>query len=291
MLRRLLLALLLPALSAGAAARILEEQLDLPVRVQDAFGKTIEQQIKVTVFFDDAQPAPRPILVFNHGRAVDAEGRAAVGRARFSEASRFFARNGFLVAVPTRIGYGVSGGEDVEDSGACQRKNYPPGYAAAADQTQAVLQAMLARPDTAKDRSVIAGQSYGGTTAITMAARNPAGVVATVNFAGGGGGNPKTQPGRPCRADLLERLFADYGRTARVPTLWVYTENDLYMGPTHPREWFEAFRAAGGAGEFKLFPPHGEDGHLLFSRFPAEWQPVVADFLKRQGFAIKEPAQ
>lgn len=40
--------------------------------------------------------------------------------------------------------------------------------------------------------------------------------------------------------------------------------------------------------EFVQFPPHGDDGHLLFTRFPQVWQPVVADFLRRQGFDIKD---
>ena len=275
-------------LSDCIQARLVEQQQDVAVQVSDMFNKRIEQTIRVTTFFDDATPLPRPVLVLNHGRAVDAASRASLGRARYSDASAWFARNGFLVAVPTRVGYGVSGGDDVEDSGQCRNKVYPPAYTAAAEQTQAVLQSVWQRPDVDPQRSVVMGQSFGGTTAVAMAARNPAGVVAAINFAGGGGGNPQTMPQRPCRPDLLERMFGNYGKTARVPVLWVYTENDQYFGPTYPREWFEAYQKAGGQGEFKQFPPHGEDGHSLFTRFPAVWRPVVSDFLRRQGFEIKE---
>jgi dienelactone hydrolase len=271
---------------AGAGhGRMLEEQLDLPVDVVDAYGKKIAHTIKVTVFSDDANPVPSPILVLNHGRSADAEGRAKLGRVRFTEASKFLVQRGFIVAVPTRIGYGVSGGEDIEDSGACTRKDYAPGYAAAAAQTLAVLDAVRQRPGAARDRAVVMGQSYGGATAVTVASMNPPGVQATINFAGGGGGNPKTQPQRPCAPHLLERLFRDYGEKSRVPMLWIYTENDMYFGPTLPKEWFSAYAAGGSRAEFHQFGPQGDDGHLLFSRFPQLWQPRVAAFLDAVGFA------
>ena len=61
----------------------------------------------------------RTILLIGHGRSAEAEGRASMGRARYSEVSRWFARRGFAVAVPTRVGYGVTGGEDVEDNRRC----------------------------------------------------------------------------------------------------------------------------------------------------------------------------
>lgn len=271
--------------TGAAQARLREDQFDLPVKVVDAYGKTIEHTIKVTVFSDGVNPWPAPVLVLNHGRAVEPEDRVKVGRARFSNASKFFVQRGFIVAVPTRIGYGVSGGEDVEYSGACNRKNYPPGYAAAAAQTLAVLEAVRQRPDAAKNRAVVMGQSYGGTTAATVAALNPPGVQASINFAGGGGGNPKTHPQQPCQPQMLERLFRDYGATARIPMLWVYTENDMYSGPKLPREWFDAYVAAGGKAEMTQYPPHGEDGHSLFSRFPEVWQPRVAEFLDTVGFS------
>jgi len=276
------------ATASPAVAAIVEEQHDLPIAVVDAYGKQVAQPIKVTVFVDDTTPRPRPVLVINHGRATDGAGRAALGRARYSDASRWFARLGFAVVVPTRLGYGVSGGDDVEDSGACAAKNYPPGYAAAAEETLAALRFMHQRADTLKDRDVVVGQSYGGATSIAVAALNPAGTVAVVNFAGGGGGDPKERARSPCSPQRLERLFAKYGETARVPTLWIYSANDMYFGPDLPQQWFKAFQAGGGAGRFVQVPPYGDDGHATFVRAPAVWQPVVAEFLRAQGFDIKD---
>jgi dienelactone hydrolase len=268
----------------AAQARVVEEQTKLPVKVLDGFGKEVAQEIVVTIWRDTDAARPHPALVLNHGRATSAQGRAAVRRAKYTEVSDWLARQGFLVAVPTRVGYGVTGGEDVEDTGACGSKNYPPGYHAAAVQTLAVLAMLRARPDVAPARAVVMGQSYGGTTAITVAAMNPPGVQAAINFAGGGGGNPETHPGKPCAPGRLERLFADYGKTSRMPTLWIYTENDLYMGPTYPKQWFDAFRATGGAGEYTRYPPYGQDGHGLFTRAPAIWAPRVLEFLRANGY-------
>jgi dienelactone hydrolase len=270
--------------ATGAHARLHEEQIDLPVKVIDAYGKPIEHTIKVTVFSDDTNPTPAPVLVLNHGRAAEAQDRVKLGRVRYIDASRYLVQRGFIVAVPTRVGYGVSGGEDVEYSGVCERKNYLPGYAAAAQQTVAVLEALRQRPDAAKDRAIVMGQSYGGATSVTVAALNPPGVQGAINFAGGGGGNPKTQPQRPCAPQLLERMFSGYGKTAQVQMLWVYTENDMYFGPKYPRDWHQAYVAAGGKAQFVQFPPQGDDGHLLFSRFPQLWQPKVSEFLDSIGF-------
>lgn len=270
--------------STTGEARIIEEQIKVPVSVESARKKRVEQEIVVTLFHDDAAPRPYPVLVLNHGRSAYSAQRAAMGRARYTDASRWFAGFGFLVAVPTRVGYGVSGGEDVEDSGACDRKNYPPVYLAAAVQTLKVMEMLRARADVAKDRAVVVGQSFGGATAITVASLNPPGVQGAINFAAGGGGNPDTRPEDPCSQPALRRLFAGYGKTARMPTLWVYSENDRYFGPKLPKEWFDAFTAAGGAGDYVLFPPVGDNGHALFTRSPQLWQPRVQEFLNTLGY-------
>jgi dienelactone hydrolase len=137
-------------------------------------------------------------------------------------------------------------------------------------------------------RGLAVGQSFGGTTAIALAAKAPPGIVATVNFAGGGGGNPVTQPERPCLPERLAALFASYGASARMPTLWIYAENDRYFGPKLPREWFDAYRAKGGTGEFvllpKMDPTLGDDGHASFTRNRSAWQPHFEAFLKKTGF-------
>jgi pimeloyl-ACP methyl ester carboxylesterase len=277
-----------------SSAKIVEELIRVPVTVSNIYGKEVSQDILVTIFYDDRSARPLPVLILNHGRAAEAQDRASMGRAKYTANSSWFARLGFLVAIPTRIGYGESGGEDVEDSGNCGRKRYPPAYKAAVTQSLAVLDALRRRADTSKDRTVVVGQSFGGATAVAIAADNPAGVQAAINFAGGGGGNPKTRPADPCDPRQLKQMFETYGSTARTPTLWIYSENDRYFGPILPREWFDAFHSAGGKGEFIGFPPDGDDGHSLFTRNPSAWQPKVLEFLRRNGYAgatplLKEP--
>lgn len=127
---------------------------------------------------------------------------------------------------------------------------------------------------------LVVGQSYGGTTAIALAAKAVPGVMGAVNFAGGGGGNPRVHPQRPCREDMLAELFADYGRTARMPTLWLYSENDMYFGARLPKGWFDGFVRRGGQGRFVTLPPHGEDGHSSFTRNPEAWRPHFERFLR-----------
>ncbi len=265
-------------------AKLVETIIKVPVKASNAYGKVAEQEAVVTLFYDDTTASPRPIAVINHGRSPNAEQRIKMGRYTAITNARWFASMGFLVVVPTRLGYGVTGGDDVEDSGDCKVKNYPPGYEAAAAQTLQILAAVRQRPDVLPDRTLVLGQSYGGTTAIAVAAKNPPGVIATLNFAGGGGGNAETQPQQPCMTSRLKSMFATYGETARIPTLWVYTENDQWMGSTYPREWFEAFKSNGGIGEFALFPPNGKDGHGLFTQAPDVWRPKALEFLKANGY-------
>ena len=275
-----------------ASARLVEEKHWLPVKVQDSHGNDLERQIMVTVFYDDDVPKPYPVVIINHGRAVSASDRAALGRAQYSVASQWFTQMGFIVAVPTRIGYGVTGGRDVEYTGECNSKYYPPGYVASAAQTLQVLDFLRARDDVDKARTVIVGQSFGGATSITVAAMNPPGVQMAINFAGGGGGDPKGRPQDPCGPSLLKKMFADYGKTARIPTLWIYTENDMYFGPKLPKTWFDAFKAEGGVGEYELYPALGDNGHGLFTMAPDLWKPRVLAFMRANGYPdLKAPAK
>jgi dienelactone hydrolase len=267
-----------------ASAELVETQMELPVAVTAAQGQRVEHTIKLTLFVDDATPSPRPLIVINHGRAVTARGRSSMGRSRYPEAAKFFAKLGYAVAVPTRIGYGVTGGDDLEDTGPCNARDFAPGFLVVAQQTQSVLRFLKASlDDVLKDRSVVLGQSFGGAGSVALASLNPPGVAAIINFAGGSGGDPKGRPGRPCSQPLLESAYLTFGKTARTPMLWLYTENDLYFGAEYPRAWFKAYTLHGAPAQLVQFPPHGDDGHSLFVRFGEVWQPVVAEFLKTHG--------
>ena len=282
--------------TSPAQAKFVTEVIKVPVAITNLYGKTTEQQVTVTLLNDDAffkaSAKQYPIAIINRSRQVKPEERAAFGRATNITNARWLAGMGFLVASPTRIGYGVTGGEDLEDTGACNKKNYAPGYKAGIDQTLQILQTLRQRPDIAPDGGLILGQSFGGTIAIGVAAQNPPGILAALNFAGVGGGNPETHPMQPCGTTNLEHMFATYGKTAKIPTLWVYTENDQWMGAKYPKEWFEAYKAKSGAGEFLFLPPNGTDGHGVFSRDPAALRVQVLQFMKANGFPdLKEPKQ
>lgn len=283
----LVVALVALALAAPCQAKRVEEILEIPVSVENAYGKTVSQSIKITVFRDDEREKS-PFLVLSHGRPAKPAEFAAMGRIRYTANARYFVDQGFAVLVPTRIGYGVSGGEDVEYSGTCAARNYPAVYEAAARQVLATVDLARSLPYVVADRGIVVGQSFGGTTSISIASKNPYGIIAAINFAGGGGGDPIGRPGNPCRADLLEDLFAGYGKTARIPTLWLYSQNDRYFGEKYPLEWFAGFIKQGGTGEFvalpALTPPLGEDGHSTFTRNPAAWKSRVEQFLKANGF-------
>lgn len=268
----------------AAAIDIDENILAVPVRVQGPDGQLLAQDIVVTVF-EARGRSSYPLLVLNHGRPAD-DNRASLRRVRYSQAARFFAEFGFSVWVPTRIGYGASGTTvDAEYAGPCSNRNFARSFGVAADQIEQVINAARREPRIDARRIVVAGQSYGGATSIAVAARRLPGVAAAINFAGGGGGNPETRPGEPCSASISTATFGGYGHNTRVPTLWIYTQNDRYFSPRHSEAWFAAFQANGGRGEFLPLPPFGDDGHRLFVRGFDIWAPLLQRFLREQGFS------
>ncbi len=283
---RLALVLLLASLGllgpggAGAAqAKVVVEVIDLPVTVTDIRGQAINHTIKLTVLRDDAR-AHSPFLILNHGRSASRDGMAATSVSRYFQNARYFVSQGYAVFMPLRVGYGETGGPDVEYSGRCDTRNFRPVYEAAAAQTLAAIAYAKAQPYIDAQDGLVAGQSFGGATAVAIAAKNVAGVRAAVNFAGGGGGRPMTHPEQPCSAERMTALFASYGATARIPTLWLYSSNDKYWGPELPQTWHKAFVDSGGTARFVALPPYREDGHPTFTGNPEAWKPAFEDFLR-----------
>jgi hypothetical protein len=77
------------------------------------------------------------------------------------------------------------------------------------------------------------------------------------------------------------------GTASRVPSLWIYAENDLYFGISTRtgRSGCSRRIGAGGQAELHVVPSHGADGHDLVLD-PAEvqiWSPIVDQFLRVRG--------
>jgi dienelactone hydrolase len=267
----------------GTRAAVVEDVVTIPVTVTRPSGGTLTHDIVLTIVRDNSR-AKAPFLVLNHGRSGDSQKRKDFGRAVFKKPTQYFVERGFVVVMPTRIGYGKTGGDDVENSGSCTNKNYSGAIVPAVEQIQAAVSYAKSMSYVDGSRGLIVGQSMGGLAAIAASAQNVANVRAVINFAGGNGGDPDRTPGHPCRPDLLESAYGQFGAKARVPTLWLYSENDQYWGTELPQRWFAAFKESGGKGRFVTLPPFEKDGHGIFGGNPEAWKAPVGEFLKSAGF-------
>jgi dienelactone hydrolase len=270
------LAAALLALALPAQAALDESVLRAPV------VSGLEQAyIEVTVFKPDG-PGPFPIVVLSHGSPRSAEDRRSEGRQRLAAQSRRFVQMGFAVLVPTRRGYGESGGSWAESYGTCRNPDYHAAGLETARDLGAAVDAVRGEPWADTGRVVLAGQSAGGFGSVAAASQGMKGVVAVVNFAGGRGSQG---PDDVCGEARLVEAMGRYGRGARVPGLWVYSVNDRFFGPSLARRMHAAFVHAGGEAQLFEAPAIGDDGHGYFARAMDDWSPRVAAFLRRVGAA------
>ena len=267
-------------------AKIIEEIIKVPVSVTNSIyanNPKFEKEITVTIWRDDSIKKS-PYLLFSHGRAGTHQERASFGRSSERKNSEYFISKGFTVILPTRIGYGVSGGLDAEYSGDCRSKNYLAARKASVDQSKQVLNHVLDFSYIDKSKGIVVGQSVGGFTSIGLSAENIPGLKGAINFAGGDGGDPHKFPERPCGEYLIQDTFAKYGASNKVPTLWLYSVNDRFWGEQIPKDWFAAFQKAGGKGQFISLPAYKDDGHSIFRGNPNAWKNDFEKFIKEIGF-------
>jgi dienelactone hydrolase len=267
-------------------ARIIEEIIEVPVSVSNSNftnNPKFEQKITVTIWRDDAIKKA-PYLLFSHGRAGTDQERGKFGRSSEKRNSEYFVSKGFAVILPTRIGYGVSGGPDADYSGACGNKNYLEARKVAIDQSKQVLNHVFDFSYIDRTKGIVVGQSVGGFTTIGLSAENISGLKGAINFAGGDGGDPIKSAEKPCGDYLIKDTFAKYGASNKVPTLWLYSVNDKFWGEQLPKDWFAAFQKAGGKGQFVSLPAYKEDGHSIFRGDLNAWKNDFEKFIKEIGF-------
>src|SRR5262249_47560254 len=236
-----------------------------------------------TPIFRPPGPGPFPLVVINHGTTQNAERRRVLKAPDFASMAQWFVRHGFAVAVPQRPGHGETGGEYREDQGGCDEADFARAGLGAAESIAAAVAYLRGQSFVRRTGVMGAGQGAGGWGALALASRAPAGVRAVIDFAGGLGGRSWDRPDNNCVPDRLIATAAEFGRTTRIPTLWIYTENDTYFAPRLSGAMAAAFAAAGGPVDYELLPAFGDDGHFMAERTGSEpvWGPVVERFLAR----------
>jgi dienelactone hydrolase len=241
------------------------------------------EEAAVPVSLNGAAPARvrRPLVVINHG--TDEATREAASMPIFYWLSRWFLERGYVVMLPQRRGHGATGGELAEGRDRCSNPDHLGAGQTAADDISAALHYMAKQPFIDPLRTIVVGVSSGGWASLALAARNPAPVRMVVNFAGGRGGHAGGRANVVCGQDRLVEAARSFGRTARVPTLWLYSRNDSYFGPDLAQAMARAWHDGGGDAELRLLPSYGRDGHgLADDRAGWElWGAELDQFLRR----------
>ncbi|OBV39702.1 Dienelactone hydrolase [Janthinobacterium psychrotolerans] len=251
-----------------------------------ASGDGGHESLETTVFRPPGA-GPFPLLLMNHGKQPGPARRQP--RERFIYMATEFVRRGYAVMLPMRAGYAGSSGS-YRDHGCDMAAN-------AAGQARDVRDALAyARRQSWVDASriVLAGQSYGGLAALSLATQRLPGVRGVLNFAGG----LRIDDGACDWQAALTQAFAALGAASQVPSLWLYGENDAYFAPPLVRRLYQAYTAAGGQAELLAYGAFKRDAHLtLGSRDGvAVWLAPTERFLRRIGMpaapvvALAEPA-
>jgi len=237
-------------------------------------------QMRALVFRPPGE-GPFPLVIINHGTVESAARRLDLRAPVYGAAAEWFVGRGYAVVVPQRPGHGETGGAYLESHGNCADPDYRRAGFGAARSIEAAVAYMVMQRFVRKTGIILVGQSGGGWGSLAAASHNPSAVRAVINFAGGRGGRAQDKPNNNCAPDRLIATAGLFGKTARVPTLWIYVDNDSFFPPALSKRMADAYRAAGGRVEFHLLPAFGDDGHLLLAAPESVpiWSPIVEKFL------------
>jgi dienelactone hydrolase len=219
-----------------------------------------------------------PIALIAHGKPANPQSMLDDHAVNFTGVARDLASRGWLAVVVIRRGFGQSDGPMPVPPN-CQTTSFIPRFSSDADELEAAVEAVSARPDADASRVIAIGVSAGGAAVTALAARNPKNLRAVVNISGG-----LRMESCP-KDDVLVQAFKELGAKSRVPALWIYARNDNSFPPDVVTRMHEAFLGAGGDVKFVMFDAIGTDGHTMFSTSDGRyrWLPEMDGFLRFHG--------
>jgi dienelactone hydrolase len=262
-----------------------QDALKIPAVIAGPSGSTSVELEGIVVRPDDGQP--HPLAILNHGSPRMADQRPKMSPYALWAQAAAFARRGWVAVAFLRRGYGQSGGGWAENWGACSHPDYASAGRAGAGDIAAVAKFMHAQPYVSNAKWISVGVSAGGFATVALTANPPPDLAAAISFAPGRG---STGPDTVCGESRLVSAFADYGRTSRIPLLWVSAENDHFFGPQLVSQLTAAFSKVGGNLTYVATPPFADDGHKLFSAADGMpiWSPIVDRFLSANKLALRD---
>jgi dienelactone hydrolase len=225
-----------------------------------------------------------PVALITHGKARSKADMANTHAEQMLPQARDFAHRGFLAVAVVRRGFGRSDGTPGVATNApyanCSTGDLRLYFGVESNDLDAALRAIAAHPQADGSRMIAVGSSVGGGAVLALASRRPPGLVAVVNLAGGMRLTDATGA-LVCPPETPISALATFG-SAKLPTLWFYSENDDLSAKDNVQRLHAAYTKAGGRAELHIVPPLQPSGHFVFdlAQGRAHWLPHLDRFLR-----------
>lgn len=221
-----------------------------------------------------------PLALINHGNG-DAPSQASLRVERFARVAEAFAQRGYAAVIVLRRGAGSTPGPYFEVMAECNSPLHTSGVSATVNDMTDAVRYLQTQSWVDAARVVAVGNSAGGMGVVALGALNPPGLRAVINFAGGRGAffNARGQRTRICGEGEIIGLFNEFGQHSRVPSLWLYSENDRFFPPEIARKFHAAYAEGGAPTQFTPVGPSATDGHYYMMQSIRDWSPRVFGFL------------
>lgn len=258
--------------STFAQNKLNEEVVYIPK--QSIFG---DVSLESTIFKPNGN-GPFPLVIINHGLGPGNPHNQP--RYRPLSAVRYFLERNYVVIIPMRPGFSKSGGTysdngcSIELNGLTQAEIINP-----------VISYAHNLPYINKDQTLIVGQSHGGWATLSYGATDiDSSVKGLVNFAGG----LKNTKCPGWKSGLIS-ASEDFGAKTKLPTLWLYGDNDSYFPKALSRAMFDAYVAGNPRSTFFDYGNFGYDSHRFFINGDSRpiWTPPMNQFLALAGLPNK----